>query len=303
MEPRSIAHEIREWKERRGAVILAHLYQEDEIQEIADFTGDSLELSRMARDVTAEVIVFCGVLFMAETAKILSPEKTVLLPEPSAGCPLADMVDPEAVGALKRDHPGAPVVCYVNSSAEVKAASEYCCTSANAVPLVERIPEEAIIFVPDANLGAYVASRVPQKTIITSAGFCPTHHRVSLRDVERARAEWPGVRILAHPECRMEVLEKVDFIGSTSQISREVRDSADQRFVIATEKGILWRLRRENPDKEFALLSTELYCENMKKTTLALLLEALKSGDPGIQVPEETARKAKIALDRMLAIL
>lgn len=303
MEPGSIAGEIREWKRRRRAVILAHLYQEDEIQEIADHTGDSLELSRLARDVEADVIVFCGVLFMAETAKILSPEKTVLLPAPSAGCPLADMVSPGDVEKLRQDHPGAPVVCYVNSTAEVKACSDYCCTSANAVPLVERIPEETILFVPDANLAAYVALRVPHKEIVASPGFCPTHHRLGLGDVDRARAEWPGVRILAHPECRMEVLERVDFIGSTSQITREVRESADRRFVIATEKGILFRLRRENPGKEFHLLSPELYCENMKKTTLALVLASLQGNDPGIQVPEETARGARTALDRMLAVL
>ena len=241
-------------KKERNAVILAHLYQWPEVQELADFVGDSLDLSRKAQETKADVIVFCGVWFMAQTAKILNPEKTVLLPRPDAGCPMADMVTPEDVWELKKKHPQAAVVCYVNSSAEVKAASDICCTSSNAVSVVSSLREEEIIFVPDRNLGHYVSQFLPDKRFILFNGFCPTHDRITPEDVEKARSARPGASVLVHPECRPEVVQKADFAGSTAQIIEYAAASDKKEFIIGTESGVLHRLKQLCPNKNFFFL-------------------------------------------------
>ncbi len=302
METKQIKEEINRMKKERKAIILAHLYQVDEIQEIADFTGDSLELSRKTALTDAETIVFCGVKFMAETAKILSPEKMVLLPALDAGCPMADMIARDDVLKLKKNNPGAAVVCYVNSSAEVKAVSDYCCTSANAVNLVRSIPEQEIIFIPDKNLGQYIARKVPEKNFIFWEGFCVTHHRIRGKDLTAARKLHPGVPVLVHPECQPEITKGADFTGSTGQILKHVRESDSDEFIIGTEMGILYRLTTENPEKSFVLLSTGLICPNMKKTRLYDVYMALLEKKHQVHIADDIRRKALVALNRMLEL-
>jgi len=293
---------IQELKKERNAIILAHLYQQGEIQDMADFVGDSFELSRKARDAQASVIVFCGVYFMAESAKILNPDKTVLLPVLSAGCPMADMVTPEDVLALRAKYPEAAVVCYVNSSAAVKAVSDICCTSSNAVKIVKSLPQRQIIFVPDRNLGHYVSRFTPDKEIILFQGFCPTHERVSVEDVQRARAAQPDAPVLVHPECPPAVVDASDYAGSTAQIIDYVAKSDKKKFIIGTEQGILHRLTNQNPDKQFTLLTPRLFCVNMKKTSLDDVLYALEHNMNAIELDEETIRQARLCLDKMLQV-
>lgn len=300
MDKKQLTQDIMKLKTQKEAIILAHLYQVEEIQEIADYVGDSLELSRKAALTDAQIIVFCGVRFMAETAKMLSPQKTVILPALDAGCPMADMIQAEDVIKLKRENPGAAVVCYVNSSAEVKAESDYCCTSANAVNLVRNIPEKEIIFIPDKNLGSYIAKNVSEKKIILWEGFCITHNRVKVEDIQHIKKSYPDVPILVHPECRPEIVEKADFVGSTAQILKYARESYLKEFVIGTEMGIIYRLQNENPDKYFYLLSQGLICPNMKKTRLQDVYDALYDMKNQIQVDEETRKKAISALNNML---
>lgn len=297
-----IEEEIQKLKKERNAVILAHLYQWPEVQDIADFTGDSLGLSRKARSAEAEVIVFCGVWFMAETAKILSPHRTVLLPEAAAGCPMADMVTREDVERLREKHPGAAVVCYVNSSAEVKAASDICCTSSNAVKVARSLKEDRIIFVPDRNLGHYVSRFLPDKQVILHDGFCPTHHRITLGDVEKARAARPGVPVLVHPECRPEIIDSADFVGSTAQIIEFAGQSRHRELIIGTESGVLHRLEKQNPGKRFYTLHNAMVCPNMKKTTLTSLRDALLHMRHRMELDEGVIREARGSLDRMLAV-
>ncbi len=292
--------QIMKLKQERNAVILAHLYQHGEVQDIADFVGDSFELSRKAREAQGDVIVFCGVYFMAESAKILNPQKTVLLPVLSAGCPMADMVTPEDVLQLRAQYLEAAVVCYVNSSAAVKAVSDICCTSSNAVRIVQSLPNRQIIFVPDRNLGHFVAHHTPDKEIIPFAGFCPTHERVGVADVEAARAAAPGAPVLVHPECPPAVVDAADYAGSTAQILDFVGKSNQNEFVIGTEQGILHRLQKLYPQKKFWLLSPRLFCVNMKKTGLDDVLHALETMTNAIDLDEETIRQAGQCLDRML---
>lgn len=292
--------QILELKKQHNAVILSHLYQQGEVQDIADFVGDSFELSRRAREVDGDVIVFCGVYFMAESAKILNPQKTVLLPVLSAGCPMADMVTPEDVLALRKQYPEAAVVCYVNSSAAVKAVSDICCTSSNAVRIVQSLPNRQIIFVPDRNLGHFVSRHTPDKEIIPFAGFCPTHERVGVADVEAARAARPGAPVLVHPECPPTVVDAADYAGSTAQIIEYVGKSDHNEFIIGTEQGILHRLQKLHPGKQFWLLSPRLFCVNMKKTGLDDVLHALQTMTNAIELDEETIRLAGRCLDRML---
>jgi quinolinate synthase len=299
-ESSQLVTEIERLKKERNALILAHNYQNDEIQDIADIVGDSLALSQAASTVTAEVIVFCGVHFMAESAAILSPEKTVLLPDETAGCPMADMADAEEVIRWRKNYPDAVVVSYVNSSAAVKAVSDYCCTSANAVKLVRNIPETEIIFLPDQNLGRYVAEQVPEKSIHIWPGYCITHHRVEPAEILEAKALHPDALVLVHPECRTEVLKVADFVGSTSQIINYAKTSAHSKFIIGTEMGILHCLKKQNPDKSFYLATPGLVCPNMKLVTLSKVLASLKNMAPVITVAPEIRLKAKIALDRML---
>jgi len=294
--------EIRRLARERNALILAHNYQRDEIQALADITGDSLALSMEAARAEHDVIVFCGVHFMAESAAILAPQKTVLLPRIDAGCPMADMVDAEGLRRLKAEHPGATVVTYVNSTAEVKGETDICCTSANAVRVVESLPADEIIFTPDRNLGRFVAARVPGKTFHFWEGFCPTHDRLQVADVERARREHPGALFVAHPECPPEILALADHICSTSGMYDYCRTSDAQKFIIGTEAGILYRLRKENPEKEFILPSGSLICPNMKLTALEDVLHALQTLSPQITVPADVRERARAALDRMLAV-
>lgn len=312
-------------KEKKKAVILAHNYQREDVQDIADFTGDSLELSRTAASVDCEIIVFCGVNFMAESASILSPDKMVLLPEIKACCPMADMVTVSSARNLKshfpgyeytggyrypaeftlRDiknlHPGVPVVTYVNTTADVKAESDICCTSANAVKIVESLDADRVICIPDRNLSAWIA-RNTNREIISWDGFCHVHDRVTAADVDRARKDHPEALVLAHPECRMEVLEKADHVTSTSGMLRFAASSSAQEFIVGTETGLIYGLKKNNPGKTFHPLRKDMVCPNMKKTTLSSVLHCLESQTYKIKVPEEVRGPAQKALDRMLAV-
>jgi quinolinate synthase len=296
-----IHDEIFRLKEDRHAIILAHNYQPAEVQDIADLTGDSLELSRAAATMDGDIIVFCGVDFMAETAAIISPEKTVLLPAPEACCPMADMITADELKLLKSRHPEAAVVCYVNTTAEVKAESDICCTSSNAVKVVNSLKEERILFVPDRNLGLYT-QRFTKKEILPWEGFCSVHDQITPKDVRKAHDLHPGAIILVHPECRPEVIDLADHVASTSGIIRQVCNSSEKEFIIGTEVGILHRLIRECPKKQCYPLSPSAICRNMKKTDLNKIRNALISLQPRITVPEEIAHRARCAIERMLAV-
>ena len=296
-----IHDEIFRLKEDRHAIILAHNYQPAEVQDIADLTGDSLELSRAAATMDGNIIVFCGVDFMAETAAIISPEKTVLLPAPEACCPMADMITADELKLLKSRHPEAAVVCYVNTTAEVKAESDICCTSSNAVKVVNSLKEERILFVPDRNLGLYT-QRFTKKEILPWEGFCSVHDQITPDDVRKAHDLHPGAIILVHPECRPEVIDLADHVASTSGIIRQVCNSSEKEFIIGTEVGILHRLIRECPTKQCYPLSPAAICRNMKKTDLNKIRNALISLQPRITVPEEIAHRARCAIERMLAV-
>ncbi len=298
-----LLQQIGELKERRNAVILAHNYQPDEIQDLADFSGDSLGLSIQASRTDAEVILFCGVRFMAETAAILSPQKTVLMPEPTAGCPMADMITAEQLCELKAKHPDALVVCYVNSSAEVKAESDYCCTSANAVEVVRSLPaDREIIFVPDQHLGRFVQERTGRKMILWP-GYCPTHQLIGEDELRRLREQYPEAIVMAHPECSEPVKALADELLSTGQMLKFVRTSEAGQFIVATEIGIIHALRKVRPDAEFVAASKRGVCPNMKKTTLDKVVAALENMQYEVTVPSEVATKAKKSLDRMVEIL
>ncbi|MBL0225339.1 MAG: quinolinate synthase NadA [Geobacteraceae bacterium] len=298
----AVKQEIRNLLKEHNAVLLAHNYMRDEVQEIADITGDSLGLSIEAAKTSADVIVFCGVHFMAESAAILSPQKKVLLPRPDAGCPMADMVTAEELEALKARYPGVPVVTYVNSSANVKACSDICCTSANAIKVVRSLKEERLIFVPDRNLGRWVAQFVPEKEFIFWEGFCPTHERMTVEAVRQKKAEHPDALFICHPESAPEVTALADHACSTSGMYDYCRTSPATKFIIGTEAGILYKLRVENPGKEFILASPALFCPNMKLTSLEDVLISLQTLSPVISVPEDIRIRAKSALDRMLAV-
>ncbi len=298
-----IEEQIRLLKKQRNAVILAHNYQPGPIQDIADFVGDSLGLSIQASHTDAEVIVFCGVLFMAETAAILSPHKTVLLPDITAGCPMADMITVQQLERLKQKHPDALVVCYVNSPADVKALSDYCCTSSNAVRLVSQLPaDRPILFVPDRHLGQFVADRTG-RTLTLWPGYCPTHLKITPEDIERARRKYPGAVVLAHPECGPEIRQIADELLSTGGMIRFAGQSPAEAFIIATEEGIVHTLRKKYPQKTFVPVSEFVVCPNMKKITLEKVLWSLQDMQYRIEVPDSIALKARKALDRMMEIL
>jgi len=301
MTQQSLKSEIKSLLRERNAVLLAHNYMRDEVQEIADITGDSLALSIEAAKTNADVIVFCGVHFMAESASILAPDKTVLLPRLDAGCPMADMVSVEALRELKATLPGVPVVTYVNSSAAVKAESDICCTSANAVKVVQSLPENEIIFAPDRNLGRYV-SGFTKKRFHLWEGYCPTHERLRPEVVQDLKQRYPEAPFVCHPECNPAVVALADHVCSTTGMYDYCRTNSAKRFIIGTEAGILYRLKQENPEKEFILASPALVCPNMKLTSLEDVLEALQTMEPVVKVPEEIRIPAKRALDRMLAI-
>ena len=297
-----IEDEIRMLRNDRRAVVLAHNYCRGDVQDIADFTGDSLELARKATEIEAETIVFCGVRFMAETAKILNPTKTVLLPDPSAGCPMAEMITAAQLRELKAQHPGAKAVCYVNSTAEVKAECDICVTSGNAEKVMATLKGEEIIFVPDRHLGGYVSKRLGEHYTCWK-GYCPIHDRLELRHIAAGRQEAGlDAPVLVHPECAAAVREAADHCLSTGGMCRFVKESPAERFVIGTERGILHRLRKENPEKEFTAIG-DLVCEDMKKITLEKLRDALQLGQYEVTVPEETSTKARRAIERMLEVV
>ncbi|MFH1045674.1 MAG: quinolinate synthase NadA [Candidatus Omnitrophota bacterium] len=293
---------IAQLKKKKNAVILAHNYQRPEVQEIADICGDSLQLARAATKINADLIEFCGVRFMAESASILNPQKKVLLPVKEAGCPLADMITPQKLHALRLQYPDAACVCYVNSSAEVKAESDVACTSSNAIEVVRSLPNKQIIFVPDENLGLYVQSQVPEKELILWKGFCSTHIRLSEEEVLQAKAEHPEAEFLAHPECKPEVLKLADQICSTAGMFTYAKESKSQAFIIGTEDGMLFRLQKDNPKKKFYLPSEHLVCANMKLTTLGWVAHSLEQEVFVVNVPEAIRIRAKRSLDRMLEI-
>ncbi len=296
-----LREEILKLKKARNAVILSHNYQLGEIQDIADFIGDSLELSQNAAKTDADVIVFCGVHFMAETASILCPNKVVLLPDMHAGCPMADMITADRLRQKKKEYPGAAVVCYVNTTADVKAESDICCTSANAVRVIESLDAREILFVPDQYLGNYVASKTGKRMILWP-GFCVTHTRIQPRDILQQKAEHPQAKVIVHPECRPEVIALADEVLSTGGMIRFARESEAKEIVIGTEIGIIHRLRKENPGKNFFPASEQAICPRMKLITLERVLWSLEEMTPEVKVPEDIRIKAKRAVDRMLAI-
>ncbi len=298
----SIEERILKLKKERNAVILVHNYQRGEVQDIADFLGDSLELSQKAAKTHADVIVFCGVHFMAETASILSPQKTVLLPDANAGCPMANMITDEQLRQKKKEIPGATVVTYVNSTAAVKAESDYCCTSANGVKVVSQIDNEEIIFVPDQYLGDYIA-RKTGKTMTLWPGYCPTHVRILPEDIIKQKQEHPKAKVVVHPECQPDVIALADEALSTSGIIRYAAREDVQELIVGTEVEILHRLNKENPGKKFIPASRKAVCPDMKKITLEKILVSLETMTPEVKVPEEIRVRALRAVERMLAIV
>ena len=303
VDPRvELAERIARLKQQRRAVILAHNYQLGEVQDIADFVGDSLELSRRATQVEADVIIFCGVMFMAETAKLLNPQRTVLIPDPLAGCPMCDMAPVEAVRKRKAELPGVPVVAYVNTTAAVKAEADICCTSANAVKIVNGLPDKRLLFLPDRNLGHWV-QRHTDKEIILWDGYCPTHQRITARDVKRLKAEHPNAVVIVHPECTPDVIDLADEVLSTGQMLRWARESHAKEVIVGTEIGLIHRLRQENPEKTFYPISELTTCPNMKRITLEKVAWALEDMQYEVTVPADVAEKARRAIERMLEVV
>ncbi|MCI6738946.1 MAG: quinolinate synthase NadA [Intestinibacter sp.] len=293
-----LSEKILKLKKEKNAIILAHLYQIPEVQEIADYVGDSYYLSKVARDAKEDLIIFCGVKFMAESAKILSPNKTVILPAPDAGCPMADMAEAEDLEEKIKEYPDAFKVCYINSSYEVKALCDASVTSSSALEIMKNIPNKQILFLPDRNLGGYIAEFFPEKEFIQWKGFCPTHERVSAEDVTKLKEEHPNVKVLSHPECSKEVRDLSDYIGSTSGIIKFATECEDKEFIICTEQGVLHQLKKNNPDKEF-YFPENMICPNMKKTTLQDVYDALTGKKEEIILDEETSKKALTALENM----
>jgi quinolinate synthase len=298
---RELKERLLQLKKERNAIILAHYYQRDEIQEVADFRGDSFQLAQKAAETDADVIVFCGVHFMGESAKILAPTKTVIIPDERAGCPMADMVNVEGLRALKRKHPNATVVAYINTSAEVKSETDICCTSANAVKVIESVESDEIIWVPDKNLGDYV-SKFTNKKMIIWEGYCNTHDMLTVKDVEEMRAQYPNAQFVVHPECRPEVVALGDFVGSTTAIIKYCKESDCQEFIVGTEDGTGYQLRNDSPDKQFHFATKYLVCPNMKVNNLKKVVRCLETMQPEIYVPTEMADKARSSLERMLQV-
>jgi quinolinate synthase len=297
----SLIDKISQLRTRRKAVILSHNYELAEVQDIADFVGDSLELSQKAAKTEAEVIVFCGVHFMAETASILCPDKKVLLPDMNAGCPMANMINAEQLRAKKKELPGAEVVCYVNSSAEVKAESDICCTSANAVKVVNSLSSPEVLFVPDQYLGHYVSTQTTKK-IHLWPGYCPTHARIRPDDILRSKADHPRAKVMVHPECRPETIALADVVLSTGGMLRFARETEAGEIIVGTEIGLVYRLRKENPDKRFFPASEQAVCPRMKLITLEKILWSLEEMTPEVKVPPRVREKAVRAVNRMLEI-
>ena len=292
--------QINELKHKKNAIILTHCYQNIEIDKVSDFVGDSLYLSKKASESDADIIVFAGVYFMAQSAKLLSPNKKVLLPNMKSGCLMADMIDSEKLKEFKSKNPNIPVVCYINSTAEVKALSDICCTSSNAVKIVKSLNCKKVLFVPDTYLGKYVESKLDGVEVITYNGFCPTHLRIRVEDVELSRKKYPDAMILAHPECHKEVTKLVDFVGSTKEIMEYVRLSKDKQFVIATEIGVKERLTRDYPEKEFILINDKITCPNMKMNTLEDIYNVLLNENNEITIDKNIFENARLCIEKML---
>jgi quinolinate synthase len=298
---KAVSARIQKLKKERNAIILAHNYQLGEVQDVADFLGDSLGLSVKASRVEEDVIVFCGVHFMAETAAILAPNKTVLSPEPRAGCPMADMLDAEELRKWKMTNPGRPAVCYVNTTAAAKAECDICCTSSNALEVVESLDADEILFAPDKNLGAYVA-RHTRKTILPWDGYCYVHNNILAKDVRARKERYPDAEVWVHPECRPEVIDLADRVLSTGKMIGEARTTRQKEIIIGTESGIIYRLKKENPDKRFYAVKELALCANMKKITLEKVLHSLENMQFEIKVAPEIRQRARVAIERMINV-
>lgn len=298
----SMVEEIKKLKEEKNAVILAHYYVPAEVQQIADYVGDSFYLSGVAVDLEAQTIVFCGVEFMGESAKVLSPNKTVLMPAADADCPMAHMADPETIKKVREEYEDLAVVCYINSTAELKKYSDVCVTSSNAVQIVRALPQKNIFFIPDRNLAHYVAQQVPEKNFVYNEGFCPTHERMDEEEVLEQKKLHPEAEVLAHPECNKTVLQHADYIGSTKGIIQYATASKKQEFIICTEEGVGYELQCQNPEKRFYYPKSLPVCPNMKKVTLEKVLHVLKTGENEVQVDADLREKTKLPLERMLQL-
>lgn len=294
--------EIAALKKEKDAIILAHYYVREDVQAIADYIGDSYYLSKLATEIPQKTIVFCGVSFMGESAKLLSPEKIVLMPDESADCPMAHMAEIEKIKEVREQYPEVAVVCYVNSTAELKAYSDVCVTSSNAVKIVKNLPNKMIYFIPDENLAHYVASQVPEKEFIFNEGFCHVHTSISLENIRRAKEAKPDAKILVHPECKPEVLKEADYIGSTSGIIDYATESDAKEFIIGTEMGVLYELQQKNPDKKFYSVGHRQFCPNMKRITLEKVKLVLETGENEVILEEAVAEQAKRPLERMLEL-
>ncbi len=299
MDKNVVIDKINDFKKKKKAVILAHNYQMPEVQDIADFTGDSLDLSLKATKTDAKNIIFCGVDFMAESAKILNPEKKVIIPDKDASCPMAAMVDPEGLSCLIKDNPDAEVVAYINTTAEVKTLADICCTSANGVKIVKSVSSKKVIFVPDTNLGSYIQRFVPEKQMILWPGICRTHHNITKEDILALKKKHPNAEVLVHPECGLAVIDIADKALSTNGMVNHVKESKVNEFIIGTEKGICHRLKKENPGKEFYSIESAV-CPNMKKINLEKILNSLITLEPEVQLTSELMEKARLPLQRMM---
>lgn len=298
----SIIEQIEQLKRDKNAIILAHYYVADEVQEIADYIGDSFYLSKVAKNTDADIIVFCGVSFMGESAAILNPEKKVLMPDGKADCAMAHMVDLEKISEMRGKYEDLAVVCYINSTAEIKTYSDVCVTSANAVKIVKNLPNQNIFFIPDGNLGRYVAEQVPEKNIVLNTGYCPIHAAMTRESVLKAKEKYPEAKFLVHPECTKELLDEADYIGSTSGIIDFVSQDDGKEYIIGTEIGVMYELRKQNPEKKFYTLSEEPICLDMKFVTLEKVLQVLEQETNEVTVSEELRKKALIPLERMMEL-
>ncbi len=293
---------INQLKKEKNAVIMAHYYVEDEVQEIADYIGDSYYLSEVATKIDADTIVLCGVSFMGESAKILNPSKTVLLPDGNADCPMAHMATVERIEEVRREYEDVAVVCYVNSTAELKTCSDVCVTSANALKIVEALPNKNIFFIPDQNLAHYIADKLPEKNFIFNDGYCHVHHAITAEQIKAAKAERPSAEVLVHPECKPEVTALADYIGSTSGIIAYSEKSSASEFIVVTEMGVMYELKKRNPDKKFYVAGNMQICPNMKKITLDKIIAALENNAPAVELKEDFMKKALAPMERMLEL-
>lgn len=298
----TLAEEIKKLKKEKNSVILAHFYVNPEVQEIADYIGDSFYLSKVAVGLKEQTIVFCGVSFMGESAKVLNPEKTVLMPDAEADCPMAHMADPKVIRDMREKYEDLAVVCYINSTAELKECSDVCVTSANAVQIVKALPNKNIFFIPDKNLAHYIAELVPEKHFVFNDGYCPTHEKMAVAEIEKAKAEHPQAQVLSHPECPKSVLEISDYIGSTSGIIKYATQSECQEFIICTEEGVAYKLQQNNPDKKFYFTDTIPVCADMKKITLEKILHVLRTGENEVHVTEKLRENSRKPLEKMLEL-